>query len=350
VTWTVRGLVGEARRNWTPLHTLQALVSTALLTVLGFSTAFVAIDVLEQDTARRAAGAEVWIARPALTESLPSAQCDALSQLRGVEAAGGVIVSQEGDFHVFESAPPLPTLRVSPHTLEVWGISEHSGLHVGSELAELGQVRSGSTLMAGSAGTAVVRSRLDPALPVAALRSSLVLVVPPVGDVHECWLRMEPGADSWGEHVLRSGFRDAAVRVTSFLSVPEGFLGAAERWRAHTDLRTWALAGTTIALVAGVLTWSRRHELGVYRLFGASRSDIALLHAAEHLAVLLPATSFALSASLIVAAARHGTLAPDLTWTVARSVLAGALSGWAGGTAMTLLTSGGNVSVQLKDR
>lgn len=350
MTWTVRGLVGEALRNRTPLRVLHASVSTLLLTGLGLSTALVATDALRQDTARRAAGAEVWIARPILTDALPAAQCDALSNSRGVHAAGGIIVEHENDFHLFDGAPAIPTVLVSPHTLEVWGTRAHSGLHLGNELAELGHIRTGSSLSAGGAHTVVVRSRLDSKIPVAALRSSLVLVTPPLGEVNECWLRMDHGAHSWGPQVLESGFPGVGVRVAPFSSPPAGVLSAAERWRAHTDLRTWALVGTVVALVAAVLTWSRRHEFGVYRLFGARRSDVALLSAAEHLVILVLATSLSLSLSFIATAALHGSLSPQLTGIVLRSIVAAALTGWAGGTVMSMLTSGGNVSAQLKDR
>jgi hypothetical protein len=351
-TWRLSELVREARGNLGPRQVLFGAVAVVVLSSLGILTGLSATRALEQERDRRAAGGLTWVADRSDERPLAAASCEALNRVDGVAAAGGVVDGIAVSVYPFVGANPLPVRQVTPHALAAW-TDEHYGttLVLGRDLEALGQAALGSTIV-NESGTEVgiIGARLDPAVPVGALRASVLVTVAPTAPLSACWVRMQPGAYSVGGQVLGPAFAGQGARVSEFLPASRG-PSPYERWADFAGIQPWIAAGALLVIVAALLAWTRRSELAVYRAFGTTRRQLAVVLWIETLAVLVVAASLAGSLSLlVVGSADGGGLERDVSAIMLRLITAAAALTLAVAPALSVLMQRGNLADQLKDR
>lgn len=351
-TWRLSELAREARGNLGPRQVLFGAVALVMLSSLGILTGLNATRALEQERDRRAAGGLTWVADRSDERPLSAASCEALNRVDGVAAAGGVVDGSPADVYPFVGANPLPVRQVTPHALAAWTDQDYgNALVLGRDLEALGQASLGSSVV-NETGTevGVIGVRLDPAVPVGALRASVIVRVAPTVPLSACWVRMQPGAYATGGDVLGPAFAGQGARVAEFLPTSRG-PSPYERWVEFAGIQPWIAAGALIVIVAALLAWTRRSELAVYRAFGTTRWQLGVVLWIETLAVLLVAASLASSLSLlVVGAAAHGGLGQDVSAIMLRLIAAAAALTLAVAPAMSVLMQRGNLADQLKDR
>ncbi len=348
--WRVRDLAGEARRNLSPRHLIQGAIAVALLATLGAATAQSATDAIAQESAARANGSLVWVATPSVDDTLPADRCDSLTHLVGVQAAGGPLAYVDRDYAVLDGARPLPSIAVTPRALAVWGQPVVTGVWAGADLVATGRTRSGATLTAGPDAVVSISGVLDQHLPVSFLRSHVVTIAPALGQVTECWLAMDPGNVAHGPDLLRAAFADEGVRTAPFSTLPHGVASGPQRWASFVGRMPWLQTAAGLTLVAGLVAWTRRAETAVYRTFGATPTDLWLLHLVEQICVLILALGSAVTVTLLTSWAWWGPLPGDVVLAILRALAAAVLVGAPAGALCGVAAARGGIAAQLKDR
>ena len=351
--WRPDQLATEARRNLGPAHAVFGCLAAV---VIAAAVALILVQgqrALTQETQRRDAGWLVWTATPSdAVASLDGATCARLTALPGVAASGGQTAETPTGLFAFPGARPLPVVGLTPGAVQVFSPSTPwATTTIGADLAALGEVGPGSWLVDAS-GTRVVQVRnLIESAPVGLLSSSVTVLAPADSPLASCWVRMDPSAVDYGRDVLLAAYPGGSANVAPFMREQAGQVTPLQQWQRTVALRPWLVAGCLIAVTAGLLLWSRRTELAIYRAFGTPRLALLALVEAELGLVLLPALAggILLGALGFATAARSG--APtSLVATALAQATAASLVGLVLALIPTLLVARGGLTDVLRDR
>jgi hypothetical protein len=327
---------------------LTAAVAVVVLAALGLLVMYDASAATQQEAARRLAGSLVWTAKASDAQPLDSQACDALNRSPGVAAAGGVGATRPPEATAFTGGPPLTVELVTPRTMDVWAASPGAAsVAIGRDLEATGGAAVGSTLWFPGGSAAVIRSREPTSVPVARLRSAVVVPTSQPMGLSECWARMSPGAVSEGRELLTFTFRGTGAQVTPFLDTPAGLQSPAAQWHSFASLQVWAVAGLLLGALAGLGTWTRRGEWAIYRTFGTRRVELVAMIAMESI-IMTPVV--AVSASLVTLFGGTGPLSWEIYLVTGRHIAAAAAVGVVVSLIAAPAAMRGNLLEQLKDR
>lgn len=334
--WRPDELAVEARRNLGPTHAVLGVLSTL---VTGAVVALLLIQgsaALDQESARRAAGASVWTATAADPATpLDGAACTRLSGLAGVAVSGGVAAEPPTDLRAFPGGSPLPVTGLTGGAAQVFVPSAPwAESTVGDELAALGEVGPGSWLVDASGERVVQVTAVLGDAPASSLSSGLTVPVASDAPLAACWVRMVPGAAGLGDDVLTGAYPGGVAAVAPYLREQPGVLTPVERWRSTVGTQPWAVGGAVIAVTALLALWARRAELAVYRAFGTPRGVVVALAAAELVLVLVPATAAGVMLGALAQAVVAGAGA---SWELAGTAVAQACAAALAGLVLTVL-------------
>ncbi|WP_341360909.1 hypothetical protein V5H98_07380 [Georgenia sp. M64] len=353
MTWHLRELAHEAWANQGPRQLILALIALGTLAGIAILTGLQAIRAIDQESARREGGSLVWMAIADEDAALDSVVCDDLNDGRGVAAAGGVFAAMPPTLTAFSGGPPVPTAYVTPRATTVWTPHDLSGQVVlGRDLAKTRSVGVGSALRtADGASTVIVDAQTTGAVAHAGARSRVLIPRAPGGLLTECWVRMEPGAINSGENLLRFAFAGEHADIVPFTPAISGVLSPSQQWRAFAATYPWVAGGVVLGLVGVLLAWSRRSELAVYRTFGTTRAEVALMLWIEAAIAMVPAAFLAATAAMLyLSAIEGGPVLREVLVVLARTI------GAAAAIALALIPPGAVVAMrgrlvdQLKDR
>lgn len=346
--WKAGELVQEAWRNLGVRHLILALTAFLVAGAMTYLSLQAASSAIDQVLERRAAGALVWEATAKEPTGLPGPACHRLNALPGVRAAGGVLVdSQE---YRLPSGQRAAVLLVQPPTLNVWNNGPPLTLDkalIGRGYEQVGAASVGTQVL-GSAGPLEVVGRLPPEIAHDQLQSSIVMAGLVTEPVHQCWVKMAPGAAASGGNLLEHVF-GADATVAPHLRASTGLLEPLQQWQGLAGTRPWLFAGLALGLVGAVVAWTLRSDLAVYRAFGTPMAQCLLLYWLELTFSAIPGSALGTSTALLTWAATqpvHAEALPvALSWSAAAVAIGLGLS-----TVSVLFTAGGTLSEQLKDR
>lgn len=351
--WRPDELAVEARRNLGPAHAVLGVLAAA---VIAAAIALVLLQghrALAQEAERRAAGSLVWTATASdAVTSLDGTTCARLSTLPGVAAAGGQVSQAPTGMYAFPGARPLPVIGLTPGAVQVFApTAPWAATTVGADLAALGEIGPGSWLVDSTGARVVQIDTLLGSAPVGALSSAVTIPAAPDAPLDACWLRMQPAAVAYGRDVLLAAYPGGAATITPFVREQAGQITPLQQWERTIALRPWLAAGAVIAVTAGLLLWSRRTELAIYRAFGTPRSALLALVTTELTLVLIPALAGGVLLASVAFAAwtRTGAPGPLIATALAQGVAA-ALLGLAVALVPAVLVTRGGLTDVLRDR
>jgi hypothetical protein len=351
----VMEITREAIRNVGPRHWIIGGAGAVTIAVLVYTTAMSAWGALEAEQARRDAGGLVVVVEAAGDADISVMTCEGINGLDGVGAAGGIYGMSNPEYTIVPQLGTVPTLAVTRHALEVWDASVGAAMVVtGEDVSNLHGIVSGTRMRVvdGATGaTRTVDAVLRSGVPIEILRSRISVVTFTDARLHTCWVRAKPGLESTVESMTRATLAGTSVVVTRFHPDPLGAPTPLTLWEGYTGALPWLTAGGAMALVIFGVAWSRRAEYAVYRTFGASRSDIALMVAIEVVDVLLPAAALGATYGVVAQAVVHGTgVTFDIAEVCACYVVASCAVALALVPLGVFISMRGNVLEQLKDR
>lgn len=346
--WKTGELVEEARRNLGVRHLILAMTALLVAGAMTYLSLQAASSAINQVLERRAAGGLVWEATAKEPTGLAGPACHRLNALPGVQAAGGVLIHSRE--YRLPSGQRAAVLLVQPQTVNVWNNGPPLTLDqalIGRAYEQVGAASVGTQLI-GSAGLFEVAARLPPTTAHDQLQSSIVVAGLVTEPVHQCWVKMAPGAVASGGSLLEHVF-GADATVAPHLRASEGLLEPLQQWQGLAGTRPWLFAGLALGLVGAVVAWTKRSDFAVYRAFGTPLAQCLLLYWLELSFSVIPASAIGTCTALLAWAATqplHAEVLPvALSWSAAAVALGLGLS-----TLTVLFTAGGTLSDQLKDR
>lgn len=313
--WRWRELVVEAHRNLGPRHLIHGLLLTLLVGAVAFAHASAFAGALDQQRRLEAAGATVWVARQADGRALPGPACDALGANEAVRAAGGVRRGLPDEVTLASTGQHLSTLWATPGALSVWNASP-TGIALGRGYAATGAVWVGSPVVSSLTGTTSPVTEFLPRGVPDILNSNLVVVQAATFDVDECWVRMDPARMSAGSDLIYYAFAGTKARVEPALPTSSAVSSPQAQWESFRILRLWLTAGVAGGLAAGLLAWTRRSEIAVYRTFGTRAFALHVILGIESFIVHVAGWATGTSLSLLAA-----TIAVNTPGTAAEIIL-----------------------------
>lgn len=229
---------------------------------------------------------------------LPLATCVGLARHRGVRHAGGL---RRESAQNIASAPGslVQTGGATPGAISLWtnggtsAATTSPGWFAASALAAEFKWRPGTLVRVGQQPLKPINAVFDPAPRNTTIGRWLVSVIPPAGTGHECWVEFDdgPAIDSRLALVTNtfSTSTDTDVTVRPLFRLDELARRPSQELRTRTTALAWLPAGVVIALLLAMVARSRWAEAGLYRVMGASSTDIVVMAAIEAWLVLLPA-------------------------------------------------------------
>ncbi|RLP75067.1 hypothetical protein D9V32_11650 [Mycetocola tolaasinivorans] len=257
---------------------------------------------------QRQAGRFVEIIRAGSITGFPMEYCENIARTEGVIAVGAILHREQIQLDTFPGQN-RELLRVSPGMVRIaWPGFEipAAGIVAGRDLAtQTGLVagtsvtlsRAGTTESRDIVGVAGERSRVD------GLNSSLL--EPDVRadqNTRECFVEFEPGAASAVLPVLRTAVPEQYGAITAPFLTKNALVGDPEKLLPQRASNwAWVAGAGVIALLLGVLWWSGRSEMALYRAFGVRPIQITLALALEVVATLLLPVAIGAAAVIAVA-------------------------------------------------
>ncbi|MFZ4842079.1 hypothetical protein [Mycetocola saprophilus] len=257
---------------------------------------------------QRAAGRFVQVIRAGTIEGFPVSYCENIARTEGVIAAGAILHREQIQLATFPGQN-RELLRVSPGMIAIaWpGLAiPGSGIVAGKDLAAQTGLVPDTTVNLTRAGTSETRDIVS----IAGERSRVdglntALLEPDVRAdqyTRECYVEMQPGAADAVIPTLTE-----AVPST-FKATPAPYLKKSalvmdpeKQLPQRASAWGWALGAGILFLLLGVLWWSGRAEMALYRAFGARPVQITLALAAEVIATVLVPVAIGASAVIAVA-------------------------------------------------
>lgn len=358
-TWKLRDLLVESVRNVAGGRVRSVLLAGVTAGVIG-ALVFIELsttnELLTFQEGFTDSGGNVFIA--ASEEGLASERCAALTSMEGVTGSASI-----------EAGPPVET-TIAPGTLfgtgevTIGGLALFSpgtsasavdvvdGWVIGKAAAsELGVSQGMWIGIDGSAprrvGTVIDTETRNPRI-----SRWLMSVRAPTGNVSECWVEFAPGVTTGRQETLGAVFSDSAnVIVVPWIRLDEFSRDPVAELAGRPQASAWIVAGLLVGVMAWLVTWFRRSQIGLYRAVGTGPSTLLILGAVE---LGIPIVSGALIGGLwavaIWTANTAGYPVTDQLAIAARTASSGAWLALAVGPLLWPLTARGSIAEQLKDR
>lgn len=287
----IREILQEAWRN-TATGTARPLLAIAVFATvigtLGIIQARGVVDITTQAQRWRAAGASIMVV--ALDGQIDGAQCDALSTMPGIAAAGALRQAQPVHLAAMPSTP-LQTFQATPGLATVLRVERLTDTGVGIWLADDLSQNTGTAQLQDThgnqievAGTYAYPS--DGRVPT--LAYTAISPTPAAGRFDACWVELWPESDQARSlltlpvvSTLGPDGKPLTPQVQQLNTSLGARFGAADRL---ATLPTWPLttaAALTTAALAVALLRSRRIELAAALHAGVDTPSLALQTAAE---------------------------------------------------------------------
>lgn len=348
--WRTIDVLGESLRNaiaYWPRSCAVGVLLVGLMSLVGLSNAAEAQRALRLARDQQVHGLNVFRYAAPDGSKLPASGCQALADSSAVVSAGGLalagvdhLTKAPGDPVSVYSTTGAFARVIDPATAAGWGGA------VSASFATREGLETGHRYQLLRFGSIDVASTVDTSLRFAAA-SSAIFVPTPVADVDECWAELVPSAADQAQAIgttALAGRGDAPV-ATRVLSIDDFTTSPAGLFESRASRFAWMWSAVVAAVVWGLLLWTRRSELSLYRALGVSRGQLTYMQLVEGLAVAAVATALAALVTVIAGAPDNAALRAAL-WHVAAAQAATASA-----FAVTSSFAGlGSPSAGLKDR
>ncbi|HEX6031918.1 MAG TPA: hypothetical protein VFY90_10845 [Tepidiformaceae bacterium] len=287
--WKFSSLVTEAAINTRTSSGRTAILiatATVALGVLSFLELRDASDALEFSELYQARGGYILVASS--EAGISARSCVSLkNRITGVRAAGGY--RQEGTLLLAaEPDSVIPHMAATLDMLQLWSnytvqLPTGDGLTLGGSVAERFGLVDGSTAKEVELDTHSV-SVLPRTGRTAEADGWAATVIPPIGDVTECWVEFSPGSFEAGRDAVAPYLSrgTSPVRLLDFLQVDPALARNSAAELARRPQRAgWSAASVLLAFVWWLSVWFRRAEYGLYLTLRMTRAYLFVMLAVE---------------------------------------------------------------------
>ena len=358
-TWSVRGLLVDAIRNVTGgrvRSVLLAVFTAGAIGALVFIELSTTDELLTFQEGLTDSGGNVFIATS--EQGLASEQCGALTSMEGVIGTAGIQAGPAlettiapgtlfgtaevtiGALGLFSSGPSVPAADVTDGWVIGQAAASELGISQGMWLGIDGSTprRVGAVIDTGARNPRIGRW--------------LMAVRPPVGSITECWVEFAAGVTTGRQETVSAVFSGTTdVVVVPWIRLDEFSRDPIAEFAGRPQSSAWIVAGLLIGMMAWLVTWFRRSQIGLYRAVGTGPSALMILGAVE---LGIPIVSGALIGSLwataIWTAATAGHPSADQIAVATRTAVSTVLIAIAIGPMLWPLTARGSIAEQLKDQ
>lgn len=285
MSWKLRSVAGEAVRNFlsAPIRSVgllclfASLIGSLAMAELAFTGGLINFTKQYEQS-----GGYVVVASS--DGGLSAARCEGLNSRPEIVAAGGV-VETGSEYLATAPATIISTASVTSGLLAVLDPTAQHGA-ITSEGTAMGQAL--ATELSLNAGTWINLDRVGP-MPIGAVvdtedrnpyvSRTLFAIAPSTGAVDECWVEFRPGAFNAALPYVQTLFSDAGseLSVRPWILLDEFSRNPTVDLANRTQRLAWILIAVLASLMAWLMIWFRRSELGLYRALGTARSAVSLL-------------------------------------------------------------------------
>lgn len=327
--WLVKEVLREGLRNLTArsvasitLVAMSAVVCAGLVN-LEVTAGFEAVDS-SATYARQ--GGHVVIAR-AEAGGIDASDCDALRDNRAVVASGTMQRSRPRAVTT-STATPSNVAVVTGSTLDILAPDQppsnaQRDVVIGGALAQhLGTVGGdhvrfvdGDLVDVGVASVATRAPDLD---------RWFFVTDASRGEAEECWIEVEAGVGDVGRQALVAIPRTSpgSELTTQTLSTAgRSPQDNAETFAARPTRRAWLPAGLVMGMVGGLVAMTRRPEMALYLISGASAASVVLMRLVEWVLVVSTGLIVALGTVLVLRGPEVAVVGAGTTFLALRSAL-----------------------------
>lgn len=287
--WRLAAVIGEALANYASsrARTLVLLVGVgAMLAALSWAELNFSAEV--KDQAQRFAAAGGYVAVVVGPAGLAASSCEQLRWDPRVVRAGGL---RDGGQVTTSNAPGVPFQRyeVTGGMIEVLDPSapatSRGGYRVGLAAAEELGLATGSWVSAdgGPIAPAVV---INPSARDPFAARAFIDLVPPMGQIDQCWVEFYPEFFEAGLVGLPAAFAPEEAEARRAVDRGEFSVDPAEVFAGRLDRWGWLPVGFVASAMIALMALFRRSESAVYRAFGLSRLGLLIMHQVETMALV----------------------------------------------------------------
>lgn len=291
-------------RPWT---TAALSVATFAMAIGLFVVAHVeSVAVTSQQDRLVARGAYVLQIYGAGGVHLPAQRCDQLNSIDGVIAAGGIVSSASIDLRLAEDVG-TSIVEVTPGMLRVlWpqiSATSPTGVATGSSVTTHFGLTPGARLLSSDPSRSNIAVRHPATSParLSAFDTSVVVPVPPLDTVQDCYVESTPETSASVLRLARTWF-DEALRAEAVAFFTADLSDQTPQDRLDSRISSWlALAVGFGCLGAVLLGWrARKAEFALYASLGMRVPTIFTILIVECVAVLLVPIGVAALASILI--------------------------------------------------
>jgi len=285
MTWKLRSIAGEAVRNFlsAPIRSIvliclfASLIGSLALAELAFTG-----GLIEFTKQYERSGGHIVVATS--DSGLSASRCEELNSRPEIAAAGGV-VETGSEYLATAPATIISTAAVTSGLLAVWDPTAQHGA-ITSEGTAMGQALAAELNF--NAGTWINLDGMGP-MPIGVVvdtedrnpyvSRSLFAIAPSIGTVDECWVEFRAGAFNAGLPYVQTLFSDAGpeLSVRPWILLDEFSRNPTEDLASRIQRFAWMLIAVLASLMAWLMIWFRRSELGLYRALGSTKGALLLL-------------------------------------------------------------------------
>lgn len=341
MNWRARALAGEAVRNFavTPLRSLMLVgLFASMLGSLTLAELVFSDDLIAFSRQYERSGGYMAVAKA--DSGIDASTCERLNDRPEIVAAGAPMTSGRAKL---QTAPgvSISTREVTQGLLFVWDPSLRArgtgamNAAVGSALAEELSLDAGTLIHPEGSEPFGVDAVVDTEDRSPNATRTLFTVSVPTGRATECWAEFEPEAFDAALEYMQTVFDDGSPQISERLTVvpwidlDEFARDPVEELADRPHRYGWMLVAGFAALVAWLMIWFRRSELGLYRALGTGRLALLVLVQVEILVVVLLALPIGAAAAAVHAAG-------GATPTLSQSLLAARSAAMAAAAMMVL--------------
>ena len=350
--WRVRSLILEGLAGlvhpWRRATLLAAIIGIAFVGV-GLAAVSNIDNALDQQEARRAAGANVIVFRGGQAEQelgdsgqISTHACVGLSASPLVLFSGGLesrsLVSFDG-----LTGYQHQSVAVRGDVLRIWTdgpIRHNSGLVIGRSLSDqMGLGAGDQPFLEGS--PLRVGEVFDPSQRYPSASGWIIVDSPSLATVDECWVEFSrfPTATAVNSMALALG-SNTSLAVQRLLPAQDQLSSPLAVYNNRPTRWAWAIVGLFAAGVLAVDHWFRRGDLALYRALGSNTLDLVIITGTEAIAILGVAALAAAVWSIAIGSAIGASLAGADARIVLREIGSSAFVAMALSTVPVLLARG----------